>query len=199
MTQQLFLSFLFFCLVMAFTPGPNNIMALESGASFGFRRSLPHLFGMGAGYWSLIVVVDLALRIVREGGGAAMFDALKIACLIYMLYLAWRVATAPADMALAGARRPITFAESMAFQWINPKAWAIVVTGVTTYAHRGAHWDLVLAVVFTVSCVGLVAVWTGCGMALRGWLADPFRRRCFNLAMAGMLLVSLWPMLRGVG
>ena len=38
-----------FALVTTITPGPNNTMLLASGVNFGFRRTLPHLFGISAG------------------------------------------------------------------------------------------------------------------------------------------------------
>jgi arginine exporter protein ArgO len=55
-----------YTLVMSITPGPNNIMLLASGARFGFRRTLPHLLGVSAGFTAQTVAVCAGLSAVTE-------------------------------------------------------------------------------------------------------------------------------------
>ena len=55
-----------YTLVMSITPGPNNIMLLASGARFGFRRTLPHLLGVTAGFTLQTVAVCAGLGVVLE-------------------------------------------------------------------------------------------------------------------------------------
>ena len=92
----------------------------------------------------------------------------------------------------------MTFLEAAAFQWINPKAWVMAVTGMAVYANPAAPFLSVLIVSAAFAAVNLpsVSTWAGFGMALRGFLADPVRLKWFNIAMGVLLAATLWPMLR---
>ena len=61
MSQSLFVAFLMFALVMFFTPGPNNIMLLSSGLTYGFRRTIPHIAGITVGFAFMVGAVGLGL------------------------------------------------------------------------------------------------------------------------------------------
>ena len=54
------LPFVTYTFVMSITPGPNNVMLTASGANFGFRRTVPHIMGVGVGF-----VVQLLAEIGR--------------------------------------------------------------------------------------------------------------------------------------
>ena len=90
-----------FVFVSSITPGPNNLMLLSSGTRFGFRRTIPHMLGIGVGFMVMIALVGLGL--------AQLFLlypplhlALKIASISYLLYLAWKIATSKPPSAEAG-------------------------------------------------------------------------------------------------
>ena len=61
MTPELLLALVAFAFVTSITPGPNNLMLLASGAAFGFRRSVPHMLGVGIGFVAMTVLVGLGL------------------------------------------------------------------------------------------------------------------------------------------
>jgi hypothetical protein len=61
MSQSLFAALAVFGAVMAFTPGPNNIMVLSSGLTYGFRRSLPHIAGIAIGVSLMVASVGLGV------------------------------------------------------------------------------------------------------------------------------------------
>ena len=50
-----------------------------------------------------------------------------------------------------------------------------------------------MAGVFALVNLPSVAVWAGAGQAVRRWLEAPGRLRAFNWTMAGLLVLSLWP------
>ena len=50
MQIDVFLALVVFANVMAFTPGPNNILLTASGVNFGFARTVPHLLGVAVGF-----------------------------------------------------------------------------------------------------------------------------------------------------
>jgi threonine/homoserine/homoserine lactone efflux protein len=183
-----------FALVTSITPGPNNTMLLASGVNFGFRRTLPHLFGISVGVVVLMLSVGFGL------GEAftrfpALYSALEIASVAYLLYLAWKIATSGEVKLRKGERRPMKFFEAVAFQWVNPKAWMMVLTAATTI-HVSEQFGsnvMVLAVLFYVVGFPCICLWAGFGTAMREVLSDPKRQRLFNVAMALLLVMTLYP------
>jgi hypothetical protein len=87
------LSFSLFAFVAAFTPGPNNVMLAASGANFGFRASLPHILGVFAGFMILVVAAGFGLASLFAAL-PALYDILKIISILFLLYLAWKIANA---------------------------------------------------------------------------------------------------------
>jgi threonine/homoserine/homoserine lactone efflux protein len=183
-----------FALVMSITPGPNNTMLLASGVNFGFRRTLPHLLGISAGVVLLMLSVGFGL------GEAftrfpALYDALEIASVAYLLYLAWKIGTSGEVKLRKGERRPMKFFEAVAFQWVNPKAWMMVLTGATTIHVSQQFGSNVMLMALLLYVVGFpcICLWAGFGTAMREVLADPKRLRVFNVGMALLLIGSLYP------
>jgi threonine/homoserine/homoserine lactone efflux protein len=192
-----------FGFVTSITPGPNNMMLLASGLNFGVRRTLPHMFGISIGYVVLMLAAGLGLgEALREVPAA--FLVLKAVGGVYMLWLAWHIARSAPPRELEGKAsaassgpRPMSFLGAVAFQWVNPKAWVIVVTAVATYV---APNNLVRDLIIVTGVCGLinlpsVGVWAVFGASLRRLLRDPLWRRRFNVTMAALLVVSLWPLL----
>lgn len=186
-----------FAAVTTITPGPNNTMMLASGLNYGFARSLPHLFGICCGFTFMIFATGLGLHAVFEQ--APMLQIiLKYAGALYLLWLAWKLAhAAPMSAEQASASRPMGFAGAAAFQWINPKAWVMAIGALTTYLPPGFQvLDVAaLAAVFGVIGIFCVGSWAVFGVAMRRVLQDARSVRIFNVAMALLLVASLYPML----
>ena len=196
MPIDLLLALTVFAFVMAFTPGPNNIMLAASGVNFGFSRTLPHMAGVTVGFAVLMIACAAGLGLVFVAV-PSLHVALKIAGAAYMLWLAWKVATAHVTGEEAGApARPFTFWQAAAFQWINPKAVVAALSAFALYVRPGsAASDFpVMLAVLTVATLGSVVTWTGFGVALRRWLRNPAYARIFNVAMALLLVASIAPM-----
>lgn len=196
MPFELFGALVMFAAVMSFTPGPNNLMVLASGVHFGLRRTLPHLSGISAGVAALLLAVGFGLHEVLLRW-PAIFTAVKYVGAAYLLWLAFQIArSGPIGEAGAeGKARPMSFIEAAAFQWINPKAWVMGVGAMATYTVE-AHYALtvvVIAATFAAICFPATGIWTVFGVGLRRFLADPRMARAFNLAMAALLVASLWP------
>jgi threonine/homoserine/homoserine lactone efflux protein len=197
MSGDVFLALIVFAFVTSITPGPNNFMLLASGVNYGFRRTVPHMLGISAGFASLLLAVGAGLGAVLMAYPPLELT-LKIAAVAYLLYLAWRIAMSRSLSVKADkAARPMRFHEAAAFQWVNPKAWVMAVTAMAVYASPQVPFLSVPLVAFAFTLVNLpsVSVWAGFGMALRGLLADPVRLKWFNIAMGFALVLSLWPML----
>ncbi|MFN5996415.1 MAG: LysE family translocator [Paracoccaceae bacterium] len=193
MTYDLMIALLGFAFVTSVTPGPNNMMLLASGVNFGFRRTVPHMLGISLGHALMVFLVGMGLAGIFKAWPPALV-VLKVASVAYMLWLAWKIAQAGAPGEGRAAARPFTFLQAAAFQWVNPKAWAMALGAVSAYVTEPSVWAYAsVAVVF--ACVNLpsVSVWAGMGQAVRRWLEGPGRLRAFNWGMAGLLVLSLWP------
>jgi threonine/homoserine/homoserine lactone efflux protein len=195
MTTDLILALMGFAFATSVTPGPNNMMLLASGANFGLRRTVPHMLGISVGHSVMVFLVGLGLAGVFLAE-PRLFTALKVLSVAYMLWLAWKIATAAPPRAGQAAGRPFSFLQAAAFQWVNPKAWAMALGAVTVYAPGGEVWPTaVVAVVFASVNLPSVTLWAAAGQALRRWLDTPGRLRAFNVTMAVLLVLSLWPVL----
>ena len=198
MTLDLLLALAAFAFVSSITPGPNNLMLMASGANFGLRRTIPHMLGVGLGFVAMVVIVGIGLVQIFDAWPLS-YTILKVVSVIYLLYLAWRIANAAAPEAGGGAGRPMSFTEAALFQWVNPKAWAMALTAVTVYAPSQTLGAIVLvAVVFGIVNIPSVGTWTVLGREMRRVLTNPGRLRAFNWTMAALLVASLWPLL-GMG
>lgn len=195
MNTELLLALYLFVLVAIFTPGPNNMMLLASGANFGVRRTLPHMAGVTLGHAGMVIILGLGLTQVVEAF-PTVFVVLKAVCLAYLLWLAWRIANAAPPEGARTEGKPLSFLQAAGFQWVNPKAWAVALTAVTAYVPgEGLAAVLVTALVFLTVSVPSVSLWTGLGTSLRRWLGDGRRLRTFNWTMAALLVLSTLPVL----
>jgi threonine/homoserine/homoserine lactone efflux protein len=204
MSQSLLLAFVLFSTVMFFTPGPNNIMLLSSGLTYGFRPTLPHMAGVAIGFAFMVGAVGVGLGEVFLVY-PVLQTILKYAGAAYLVYLAIAIAKAdPAKVASAeesaekadqDGRRPMTFWGAALFQWINAKGWVMVIGTITAYAAIAAFpWNIAIQVSLslflgTLSCTA----WTLFGTSLRPLLKSPRAVRAFNIVMALLLLASLYP------
>jgi len=193
---QLFLALVVFACVMAFTPGPNNVLLAASGVNFGFMRSMPHMLGVTIGFDVLLIAGAVGVGLLFSTF-PALHTVLKVIGAAYMLWLAWKVANAHHTGGEgAAAAKPFTFTQAAAFQWINPKAIIATVGAIAIYVRPSHVWiDFpIMVAVMTLATLGAVVTWTGFGVALRRFLRDPVRARIFNIAMAALLVASIVPM-----
>ena len=197
MNYTAYLPLALFALVSSITPGPNNVMLTASGATFGYRKSMPHMLGITIGCAVMLLLVGLGLGAVFERV-PVLYTLLKYAGALYLLYLAWRIANAGRVQGGANRPRPLTFVEAAAFQWVNPKAWIMSIGIVATYTpHDAFLTNLLLAcVVVVIVNFPAISVWTLFGSALARVLTSPAAIMRFNMCMALLLVVSLYPIVQ---
>lgn len=196
MSHQLLLAFVVFAAVMYITPGPNNIMLLSSGLTFGFRPTVPHILGVTFGFAFMIGAVGLGLGSVFLAY-PILQTILKWGGVAYLLYLAAAIAMAePVKPEVGGRRRgPMSFFGAVMFQWINAKAWVIVISTITAYAAIASFpWNIAIQVALNL-LLGVLccSAWALFGSALRPLLSSRTAVRTFNIVMAFLLLASLVP------
>jgi threonine/homoserine/homoserine lactone efflux protein len=195
MTHNLLLALIGFALVTSVTPGPNNMMLLASGVNFGLRRTVPHMLGISCGHALMVFLVGMGIAGVFRAWPPAL-TLLKVGSVAYMLWLAWKIAQSGAPGEGNARPHPLTFLQAAAFQWVNPKAWAMALGAVTAYVATPSPWAyLAVAAVFMVVNFPSVALWAAAGQGLRQWLSEPARLRAFNWTMAALLVASLYPVI----
>lgn len=184
-----------FAFVSSVTPGPNNLMLIASGANFGLRRSLPHMAGVAYGLPLMIIPVGFGVMQLFEAY-PPLFTLMKGLAVLFVIWLAWKVARAAAPAEAKNNAKPLSFFQAVAFQWVNPKAWWMALGALTLYA-QGQDIASVLWVAATFAGLGMVSTttWVTLGAALRTFLGQPARLRIFNHVMAGLLLLSMVPVL----
>jgi threonine/homoserine/homoserine lactone efflux protein len=195
MSNSLLIAFVMFAVVMFFTPGPNNIMLLSSGLTYGFRRTVPHIMGITVGFAFMIGAVGIGLGTVFIAY-PVLQTILKYAGAAYLIYLAAVIALSePGEPDQENARGPMTFWGAAMFQWVNAKGWVMVIGTITAYAAIASFpWNIAIQVTLSlllgaVSCTA----WALFGTALRPILTSPMAVRAFNVVMALLLLASLYP------
>ena len=194
MTYDLVLAFSLFALVSSITPGPNNLMLMASGANFGFRRTIPHMLGVGIGFTLMIVLVGIGLVQIFDLYPIS-HQILKVVSVIYLFWLAWKIANAaPPEGDVASESTPITFIQAALFQWVNPKAWTMALTAITAYTPNQTLGSVIwVALVFGIVNLPSVSLWTVLGEQMARFLTSAARLRAFNWLMAAHLVASLYP------
>lgn len=180
-----------FALAMSISPGPNNLMIAAIAGRHGARRTLPYLLGTVVGVSALLVSVGAGLGevLLRWPQAHAWLKSVGVA---YMLWLAWRIATASVA-ARAATGRPLGFGAALLFQWLNPKAWmmSIGAFSIFTTVGGGPRYELLLITgTFIIAFIPALALWTCVGVAARAFLVSTGARMAFNVTMAALIVLS---------
>lgn len=198
MSPEILIAFVVFAFTSSVTPGPNNLMLMASGINFGFRRTIPHMLGVAIGFTLMIVVVGAGLRQFFDLFPAS-YAILKWISIIYLIYLAYKIATsaAPPEKSENPTSKPFTFIQAALFQWVNPKAWTMGLTACSAYVPKDHPWAGLLFVAGVFGAINLptVSSWAYLGVQMRQFLSDPFRLKAFNITAALLLLASLYPII----
>jgi threonine/homoserine/homoserine lactone efflux protein len=195
MSQQLFVAFIIFGAVMAFTPGPNNIMVLSSGVTYGFRRSLPHIAGIAIGVSFMVASMGLGLGAIFIAY-PVLQTILKYGGIAYLIYLAGVIAVSGSvTPGQDNQRGPMTFWAAVLFQWVNVKGWVMAIGIITAYSAVASFpWNIAIqAALMLVMGALSSSTWAIFGSSLRPVLSSAWAVRAFNIVMSILLLASLYP------
>jgi threonine/homoserine/homoserine lactone efflux protein len=191
MNIEMISALMLFAFVSSITPGPNNLMLMASGANFGMRRSVQHILGVTFGFMLMIFLVGMGLAQIFSTYPVT-YEVLKVACVVFLVYLAWRIATAAPTATDSEGGQPLNFIQAALFQWVNPKAWAMAITAISVYASTHSMAEVLwVAVIFGVINLPCICSWTALGQQIHQYVASPTRLRWFNGVMAVALLLSL--------
>lgn len=192
MSAAMLFSFILYCFVTSVTPGPNNIMLASSGITFGFKRSIPHILGIGFGFGLMVVLVGLGLGSLLSTS-KLLFNTMKILGILYLLYLAYQIFCSDAVDTNASQNKPQTFLGAALFQWINPKAWIMIIGAVTAYtsAQSSLAFFSLIGLIYGAITIPSVGIWAYIGESLKHFANNPKKIKWFNQIMAGLLVLSV--------
>ncbi len=182
-----------FAFSMCITPGPNNIMLTASGANFGFKRTIPHILGVEFGMIILFCLSAFGLGVIFDI--FPFFQTLlKIAGSAYLFYLAWKIARSKRSGAVNNNSQPLSIYQAAAFQFLNPKAFTITITALSTFSQEGDLYldsALLVILVFAVVCIPSITVWAGFGTLISRFLKNDRVFTIFNYSMAFLTAASV--------
>ena len=185
-----------FSVVATFTPGGATTMATASGAQFGFRHSVPLILGIATGLASMAAGAAFGLANVLLISPLLPI-ILKVAGTLYLLWLAWKVARAPAPGAGATAARPIGYIAGLGMLWYNPKAWAMTGSSAAAYANIASspsQLAVVMGLCFGLASSASLVVWCVAGRELARRISNPAHWRMINGSLGALIVASTIPM-----
>jgi threonine/homoserine/homoserine lactone efflux protein len=193
--MELFSALVFFAFATSITPGPNNIMIMSSGVNYGVQKSLAHLAGIQTGFLLMLLAVGLGAGVVLQQQ-PVLHQWIKFIGSVYLLYLAWKIATAEPVQLATGSSKPLSFIQALLFQWVNAKAWVMITGAIAAFTSlHGVYWQqlVLIAAVFLLVGLPCTGSWLLFGAGLKRLLTAPRQRRWFNYVMGTLLALSVLP------
>jgi len=177
---------------MVWTPGPNNAMLSASGAQFGHRASLPHILGVSFGFPIMLFVMTFGLGEIFLRS-VIFQEVLRWLGAAMLLFVAYKIATGKRPGTAGARRRPFRFYEAVAFQWINPKAWAMAIGIVSSFITGSAPLTEALIAAGIASVAGLTSAngWALFGVWMQRWLNTDRRFQMFSWLMAAIIVSGI--------
>ena len=195
MSYEILIAFTIFAMATSMAPGPNNIMLMASGVNYGFVKTIPHILGVVCGFGVICLCVGFGLGTLFQLY-PQLFIYLKVFALIYLVYLSWRIAFSKViPSSKTQKSRPMTFIEVCLFQWVNPKAWVMIITAMTLYTNvdEPVLSVLLISLIFAIINLPTHSIWAILGVVLRKFLSKERHVRIFNMATGALLILSIIP------
>ncbi|MCT8268203.1 LysE family transporter [Afifella sp. JA880] len=175
------------------SPGPATMSLAGLGMAFGFRSSLGYLVGIITGTTGVLLMIATGVTTLILAQ-PVLLTALTILAGIYILYLAWKIATAPVGPLAPHAQEAPAFVPGFSLAIANPKAFAAI--GAVYAGHTVVADDLTTDAVYKLAALALVIVivntaWLAFGAVFSRILTDPAIGRAVNVVFAVMLVASV--------
>ena len=179
-------------LVLAGSPGPNTMSLAATGAAFGARRSVAYMLGLALGMLAVMVIVAsgvVAMLLTVPG----IAPVATIAALLYFVYLAWKIASAPPLSEGNAERRAPSLGDGLLQSLVNPKGYAAMLALFASHTLIAASLlsDAALKTAVTMGVIIFVnVIWLYVGTALARTFQSPRANRIINITFAVLLLAS---------
>ena len=170
-------------------------MLTTTGLNFGVRRGVPHLLGICIGFPVMLALIGLGFGTLFQLY-PILHEVIKVVGVIYLLYLAWKIASTRGGVSEIKQSKPINFWQAAAFQWINPKAWIMGSSALAAYTSLDGNFFiqvLIICLTFMIITIPCAGIWLVFGAGLQHFLKDPGHLKIFNISMALLLIASILP------
>jgi threonine/homoserine/homoserine lactone efflux protein len=181
-----------FSFVSSFTPGPNNILLWASGATFGFRRTIPHVVGTALGLGAMALVAGAGIAALVSSV-PQLGVAMRLAGSVYLIWLAWQIVRA-GTLEAGSVARPLGVGGAMGFQVVNPKAWIFALGAMTTFRPESlpvVPGTLLVALAMIAMIIPAASVWAWAGEAMSRWLSGERTRRVVSVVLGAMVIGTI--------
>lgn len=176
-----------FSLSMSISPGPVNFITLSTGVNHGLRSAVPFVSGATIGFTLLLFLIGLGLGQLAADYGAFL-DLLGYGGSALICYMGYKIATSDPAIEMRKETAP-SFLQGFLLQWLNPKAWAACLAGVSAFDLAGAHGRLALFVgLYFVICYFGIGFWAVIGDRIHLVFSSDRSLKLFNVFM-GMALI----------
>jgi threonine/homoserine/homoserine lactone efflux protein len=175
------------------SPGPSTMSATAVAAAYGFGRSLPYAAGLiaGTGVVLLAVAAGIVALVLSVPHAAPVLVAVSA---LYILYLAWQIATAPPLAARGdGPAEAPGWIGGFLLAVANPKAFVAIaaVFAGTTVVPDDPGLDAIMKTAVLAGMIVLIHLgWLLVGAALSRALQHPSWSRAINVTLAAVLVAT---------
>ena len=174
--------------VSAFTPGPNNLMCMYLGATYGLKGSRKFITASMASVFVKALLCGL-LNVALAAVIPAVVPVLKWVGAAYMLYLAWTMLKSGLKRdAVAEQKGESTYTAGILLQLLNIKSWvaAISVFSVYVVPYTTALWAVLTG---ASVMLGLLIVASLCWCLFGRAIKDLYER--YRLPISILMALSL--------
>lgn len=187
-------NFLIYCVINAFTPGPGNILALNTVTNYGWKKGKPLFFGIFAGYYAVQIICALFVYGVSSFLPGVM-DVLKYVGAAYILYLAIHIAVSrPAE---EQGEKSASFLKGFLLQFVNVKIYMFGITALTGFVvDYNSSLAALLLFEIVIATIGTIATctWIAGGLLIQKFYLKHYR--IINIVLALTLLECVYSILR---
>ena len=194
MPFNILISFLIYCVIDAFTPGPGNILALNTVANYGWKKGRPLFFGIFAGYYSVQIICALIVYGVSTFLPSVL-GIMKYIGAAYILWLAIHIAISKPE--IGSSDKSASFMKGFMLHFVNVKIFLFGITALTGYiTDYSTAFGILLLFELFIATIGSVATltWIGMGMLIQSFYIKHFR--IINIILSLSLLECVYSILK---
>ena len=191
-TTELTFALISFYFVMFVTPGPNNVMLFASGVKYGFKKTIPHIFGIPLGHFFQISLISMGLGFVFQTYPIAQ-QILKVLGCLYLFFLAYRMFGSLSIKESKETGRPLRFYEAALFQILNPKAWVVAITAVSVFFPKDESFLtglFFLAGIAPLVNLPSISIWVLFGSSISAFISNPKVKKIVEIVLAILLVAT---------
>ena len=187
-------NFFIYSVINAFTPGPGNILALNTVTNYGYKKGRPLYWGIFAGYY----VVQVICAVFVFGVSTFLPNLLGIMKYIGAAYILWLAVHIALSKPTTGTvEKSASFLKGFLLQFVNVKIYLFGITALTGYIteYSASLWVLLLFEII-IATIGTIATLTWIGMGVLIQNAYQKYYRIINIILALTLLECVYSILK---